>query len=128
MKLTAIHAIERGEEATPSRVPPGGVWNATEQEHTDLIAMRAARLPTDAELAAFDAKAKGATVAVTTGPSSRELLEARATELKVKFQGNTSDTTLAERVAEAEAKVKADADAAAAKAAADDAKDGETLI
>ena len=36
-------------------------------------------------------------------PTEREHLEARATELGVKFRGNTGDDTLRDRIAEAEA-------------------------
>ena len=127
MLLTAIHAIERGETASPSRVQPGATWNPTDQEKVDLIAMRAARPANDAEIAAFEARSKGAPVVATPEPSSRDLLEARAKELGVAFRANVSDETLAERVAEAEAKAKAEADAAAAKDAGA-GNDSETLI
>lgn len=105
MKLVAIHAIERGRTTKPSRVAPGEIWDATEDEVRDLIPMRAARNATEDESAAFDVE-KGVSVAAPVVPSAREALEARAKELDIKFNANLSDEKLGERIAEAEAKTK----------------------
>lgn len=113
--LTAIHRIERGRKSTPSSVAPGTTFKAEDGEVKDLIALRAARLATDGEAELFaknDAPAAAATVITSTGESvaTREVLEARANELGVKFSANLGDEKLAERVAEAEAaKIAADA-------------------
>lgn len=103
MKLVAIHAIERGRTAKPSRVAPGSIWDATEDEVRDLIQMRAARNATADEAAAFDVE-KGVAVVAPVVPSAREALEARAKELDIKFNANLSDEKLGERIADAEAK------------------------
>jgi hypothetical protein len=108
-----LHAITSGK--TSHR--PGHVVEIDSGDFEDFIELGAVREPTDDELALYEqGKPKqAAKVAVEPAgepeaageldpaPLRRETLEAEAKELGVKFQKNTSDDKLAERIAEAKA-------------------------
>lgn len=112
MKMIAIHSIE-GRASDPKTVAPGTIFNATKDEQTDLIALRAARPATDDEVKLFDARNGRETGAVETPAVNRDALEARAKELEITFNKNISDDGLAKRIGEAEKKA---------------AEGGETLV
>lgn len=102
------------------RHAPNQVVEVSDADFKDFVKLGAVRTPTEDELALYNQgkpKAKVADAApAATGPTERDKLEAEAKTLGVKFQKNTSDETLAERIAEA----KAAADAAKADSGDDD--------
>jgi len=83
---------------------------ADEAEHTDALAGGWFEVPSDAkatfmeQLAATEAAARAAAEAAATADSdkqpTREELEAKATELGLKFDGRTTDRKLSEAILE----------------------------
>lgn len=106
-----IHTVVTGGK----RIAPNQVAGIAERDFNDFVKMGAVRTPTEDEIALYTQTKPKAEAApaepaapVEPGPTERETLEAEAKELAVKFQKNTSNETLAERIAEAKA-AKADA-------------------
>lgn len=102
MKLGyTIHEVQKGKDTI---IAPGRVHPFDNQEHDDLTRLGAIREPSRDEIALYEALLPAVEEEEPKKSPEREQLEAKATELGVKFQANTGDAALLKRIEEAEAK------------------------
>lgn len=95
----AIHSIMLKD----SEIAPGTVTEFSDELFDELEPRGAVRPATPQEVAVYQAiKASETAPVPETASPERLALEAKAKELGVKFQKNTSDDTLRERIAAAE--------------------------
>lgn len=96
-----IHEVQIGSKV----IAPGVVAEFEDDVYADMIALGAVKEPTEDQLALHEALKPEAKDEEKS--PEREALEVRAKEVGAKFQANTSDDVLKERIAKAEAKAKA---------------------